>query len=1170
MKLTGQYFSNIYEYEFAPNTYLGNSANLTHQATRSFTGQQVLIIDSLPEAIFEITKLYVDSENDGSFGTILDTNDLFIYYSLNDADNRTLFIQFDDSFMEHNVYDVKIEYLYSTNQIDGPSFILDLDVYNLVSDLYTVQFTAYDIHNNIVTKTYTGVNIDHSGPVISPQFTNGAYLNHTSGSVSFEILDPSNVDSVSLEINDGGWRDFNGQVSISGNIWTFNFNEPSLNSTQNIRIKANDSLGYTSQLYNYDIFFDNTELGFFPETLPNGYLFNGSGLMVIQNTAGLLFNKSVKSLHLYANSEYTDLGYYLNLPLTFNDLIIDSMRIPDGLHNITFEFIDIADNTIKYTFLIKIDNSPPTFEEILLYNKELDDEIYFNEDVSLKLDIDDISNIQSVDIHVLKVLGDPAIYRSESGSKVWSSLQIKRIASNPIYTNYLSPNNLTYSFYDNWWNGTDFIYENALWWGAQQIPFIDLNIYDIEEAVSSNGESIPFFFDNYRQEITFDERYRNYLTENITLNGVKCDIAWNSSFTLNGGYWELENYNIEDYLNSPPQSWWTALFGFDNDDSQYNLHYDYPRKYTRTQFEFFLQTEDEFGNSIKSQVYEANFDNIIAKGSFGQIVGDSSSGSNYWLLGKTATAGNLMFGTSNPEHRTLYFTPGYVYNSSSNSYYVDNGFLFLHNIERIKLFNASNFYLGDMVYNPTTLPHPTYTFELNSKDISDGFSFVKAEVWDKANHNYTTLQTVFVVKEGSNDLENTLNFGDVVYYNRDQNYTLNPIQFTGLLDNWNIHENKSDITVDMSYWDYVEQIWLPMGTTTTSDGTFTIDWNVDNNTFYKLLPYQRSYLPINYTFNKQPNSNYFYGSYGYFDDSGILHPFLVNAGGDIYVYSFNNSNRQWFINFTISLGFSVLDKVLGNFDLNKDNLTDLIVFNQLSTSDNISIYIYDSSSNSYNFNQTILATDISLPVALPNSEIKDYLLDFASDEFFSMYISVSNSSNDINYIAKLDFDNYLSMTQDNDGTQLPALKVVSSLHIMGENIYIGFLNPSANGIINSSLFSIDKQLALTFTTFENEIQGAIMEINSFTSQIGEVLVVGISMIDYNQDDIVLYYIFDVSTETWYKTEFNINDESSPFTNEIYDFRIRQLVKSKEDYYESVLIASSQGLWRTTITTNIIT
>ncbi|KKK48770.1 hypothetical protein LCGC14_3141790, partial [marine sediment metagenome] len=193
---------------------------------------------------------------------------------------------------------------------------------------------------------------------------------------------------------------FSGTTDISGNSWTFYFDEPLLTGIQSIKVIANDTLGYVTTLTGYDMFFDSTPLGFFPETLPSGYLFNGSNLIFIQNSTGPLFNKTIKSLHIYASSVYTDLGYYYNLPSDFNSLIIDSTRIPDGNHYLIFEFTDTADNTFKYNYSIIVDNNPPTITDLNINNIDLGKEIYFNDHVDLNLELEDFSTIASVKLYV--------------------------------------------------------------------------------------------------------------------------------------------------------------------------------------------------------------------------------------------------------------------------------------------------------------------------------------------------------------------------------------------------------------------------------------------------------------------------------------------------------------------------------------------------------------------------------------------------------------------------------------------------------------------------------------------------------------------------------------------------------------------------------------------------
>ncbi|KKL52818.1 hypothetical protein LCGC14_2281670, partial [marine sediment metagenome] len=193
------YSWDIPQYQIGDNLNWRNIRYLTAQATRTFSGNQVLKVEKIPEGIYEVTHLYVDSNADQTFATTLNPNDFFYYYSIKSDGNRTLFIQYNEDFVEQGVYDVKVEYLYSTTPLyNNYTFFLDLDVSTLVSDIYNVQVTLYDIHNNPITKIYNNVNIDYRGPTINPLFTNGIFLNNTAGNISFDISDPNGVDLVNL------------------------------------------------------------------------------------------------------------------------------------------------------------------------------------------------------------------------------------------------------------------------------------------------------------------------------------------------------------------------------------------------------------------------------------------------------------------------------------------------------------------------------------------------------------------------------------------------------------------------------------------------------------------------------------------------------------------------------------------------------------------------------------------------------------------------------------------------------------------------------------------------------------------------------------------------------------------------------------------------------------
>ena len=148
------------------------------------------------------------------------------------------------------------------------------------------------------------------------------------------------VDNVLLEIYDGFWRTALYDLGTSEpNRYTFSLNETVSDGLYQIRLITNDTIGNEQTYTNYYLEFDSSQLAFTPELLPSGYLFNGSGLMVIANQSQLI-NKSIQSLHIYANSDYYNFGTYYDLNAeTFTTLILDSSELGDGNHTLYFIFI---------------------------------------------------------------------------------------------------------------------------------------------------------------------------------------------------------------------------------------------------------------------------------------------------------------------------------------------------------------------------------------------------------------------------------------------------------------------------------------------------------------------------------------------------------------------------------------------------------------------------------------------------------------------------------------------------------------------------------------------------------------------------------------------------------------------------------------------------------------
>ena len=1180
IKLTGTYFKNEYNFELRPNVELDNIANLSVQTFRSVDGLKFLRINKIPTEIVKILKIYIDTNLDSKPDKVLGA-DKFFYYINSYGNNRDLFVYFDDGFVENTFYNVFVEYLYSKispwinkeptklilNRLyEKYPFFSDIESNKIVSDIYKVEISVYDVHNAKIASKTELINIDYNGPRIVPLFTNRTFSNPIVGQISFEIIDSNGVDSVKLEILDNNWRTFSGQTERIGDVWTFKFNEPELEGKYFVRLVSSDSLGYQSVLDDYCVYFDKTPVSFLPETLSDGYLFKGGKQIVVKNPTGSLFNKAIRELRVYCHSSFVDLGQYYNLPENFNDFVIDSSIIPDGEHSIYFEGTDAAYNRFSYSFPILVDNVAPEIKSVSLDKEQVSNLIYFNDNIDLKLDMDDFSEISSAKLKVLKILGDPAIYYGDE----WFSVILKR-NSGKANELYVSPFKLVYSFRDYWVDDKGAHYENVLNWSDQEIPFLDLNVISIEEIVSSQGVSIPFTFDWVAQEIIFDERYRDCLVSDLILKGVKCNTNWSVDLSLNGDSWELTNFDVASFAFLCPElDWYDNLFGFINDPANYYFHYDFPQKYARDRFDYYFEVSDVYGNVMTTQIYRGIYDNIAPCGSFGKISGDGENGNgytknNYWELGLRDGIGTLLFGSNNPEHRTLYFTPGYVLEDLSESYYITNDFLFLESVERIMLYNSSNCYIGDMILDSTTTPFNYYKFELSDGSVPEGLSYVKAEVIDKAHNTYTNFQKIYSYKEKPYELSSDLNFGDSVYYEKDRDYITDPHVFNGFLSQWTQNENKSALSVEMSYWDQSESIWVPMGTTEISDGNFQIKWSVPNDTLSKLLTIEYGYIPINYTRFSRPNT-YFYGSYGYFGDSEKLSPFLIDLDGYVYVYSYNSTLKQWYVNKTITLGTSLRDKVVSNLDLNRDGCTDLILFDKKSSSREISIYTFNQYSRSFNLRRIITPeTNINYPFNVSNLIFSEYTVEL-TDLGFSVYLCVSSESEGVNFIAKVEFDFEINPIKEATAVQYSSFRKTTIVSIIEEKVYIGALNSLSNLPV-SSVFTFDKTLdSKSFAVFENSTKGLISEISTFRSELGQVLVIGISMEAYNEDDKAYYLVYDKSKKIWYKTSFSIDYTLNSYP---MGFRIREIVKSKEDYYESALISTNKGIYKTTLSTDVV-
>ncbi|GAH47986.1 unnamed protein product, partial [marine sediment metagenome] len=276
-------------------------------------------------------------------------------------------------------------------------------------------------------------------------------------------------------------------------------------------------------------------------------------------------------------------------------------------------------------------------------------------------------------------------------------------------------------------------------------------------------------------------------------------------------------------------------------------------QFTREMFEAYITAEYNNGTIEKSPIFKAKYDILPATGSFGRVTLNSlgETTENYWKLGMSGRFSNILFGTSDPEHRSLYFTPGYI--EDNGNYHVEHGFMFLHNIKQIKLYDFADSLLGEMKLENQTGIFPCYKIELDPSWFSEEYELIKAVIMDKADNTRELIVRILIHEKDEYTFDQTLHFGDIISFDKDRNYTGDPHQFQGFLQNWIEDTRKSNLTVDVSFYNHHEQIWVPIGSSLVSDGSFTVNWQDVNESYYSLLSNQRGYLPVNLTYTETPN-----------------------------------------------------------------------------------------------------------------------------------------------------------------------------------------------------------------------------------------------------------------------------------------------------------------------------
>ena len=256
--------------------------------------------------------------------------------------------------------------------------------------------------------------------------------------------------------------------------------------------------------------------------------------------------------------------------------------------------------------------------------------------------------------------------------------------------------------------------------------------------------------------------------------------------------------------------------------------------------------------------------------------------------------------------------------------------------------------------------------------------------------------------------------------------------------------------------------------------------------------------------------------------------------------------------------------------MNRDNKIDLILHNKKGASNELRLYLYNATTHSFEHNQTInVSNDISYPQPIEVPIIRAFLFDTQTVNDVKLYLCISNSSNDVNYMVKLSFDHKLRYIQEAE-TQLPAFYSIITLSQVKDQLYIGAICPQSISKPISIIYAINTSLNNNSTIiFEEQIKGIIADISSFKTKVGEILVIGVSKDNYNEDDVLFYYLEDNGENGWKHPAMIFNSDSDLIFQEAIDFKIRAIITSKEPYLESLIVAANKGIYKTTVIAEII-
>ncbi|MHA2365737.1 MAG: LamG-like jellyroll fold domain-containing protein, partial [Candidatus Hodarchaeales archaeon] len=1065
------------------------------------------------------------SENISSIeGLIIDNKSFeFNYY----IDSEEILIKLITSEVKLNgiygiIKPIIINYSITNSVHENYQYQGSFDFHSLPQDYYRFSGEFIDI-SGIISEYIINqsILIDFEGPEIYKQFLDFKPINPEFGSISFILNDASQITDYSFN------RSIDGFWTVDNDIYTFNFNDSELledDSPLFLQLKASDANGYETTL-NFSLIIDKTK-PYISQILNDFEIFNGLYRVTILVDEISSYIANLVCINNNTGIVYDDLDLTITEITDGIDIVFDTKSLPNGFYNITIVLIDTAGNLEESFIGVRyFDNTPPIITNIeenifvnsqLLYSKEIQDIIYFNENKSISLNAYDMvfdgfnwSNV------------DPSLGLGDIGDKL-GIFDVRMKYSNPLkFHNVTIEGTLNFDKLIYRIIGYDESPLNTEVRNIKNIQKIKIGNITINEfTILITGESI-YFEVNPEYGFLLDPS----LTDKIQVEFYELS-AEEISF-------EFDPLNIEWNLRTPGENY-------------YNISENLPFLNEGDKFQIWFSLEDGMGNELITKSYDCIFDNTIKK-----VQGSSSF---YWNLGTTTDQkGIILMGSDEWKDRTININATSILQNSFGE--ID--------IERVLLYTSDdggNYeYLGRARISENNMWSYYWNLDLITNPPGN-INYLKALIFDKSGNFIEEIREIEIYDYSNIELLINLTFGSIFEFDDQQDYNIN--EFIGNITNFTGTSDLWDIVVE--YYNSKTNNWIPLATTSSqiiSGGGYTVTWDINQDPEFMASIYSTKYDYLPFQVSPLTDSN-IWGSWGNFHLSSNMQPIIIaeeNSKLNITIFKFD-AIQGFVIDSQVSIegNFDSLEgQVFKLFDLNNDGIDEIV---RIASSQVDVIYLNSSSNWEIKINSLVGYQFFSF----------DLYYDFNLNQPI-MVVNQKDTNNELS-LRKFTFDSVYSLIATGEFIECPLDFIPTVIKII-EN-YLNYENPRilVGGLIeesyNSQIMQYDYNLNLEYV-FENLILGKLTVVEYSIINSIETLIIGTDRLAVGKLDAVITLKFISSTGKWEKFEITNFDKTR--------FEILDLLLIHDINLQNLIVASKTGLYEvaleykqdvTTVTTPI--